>query len=124
MSFLPFNLSFKALDFLFKLFDSFFAHLLAFQFSIGWVASARATPFLFRVRELRRPRESQTLLLAQIVETSSRRIIRLCTKHGLLDDTAADPLTDEEPVLAALTAASVRGITATGAHAGHACAGS
>ena len=38
----------------------------------------------------------------QIVETSSRRIIRLCTKHGLLDDTAADPLTDEEPVLAAL----------------------
>ena len=54
----------------------------------------------------------------QIVETSSRRIIRLCTKHGLLDDTAADPLTDEEPVLAALTAASVRGITATGERAG------
>ena len=46
------------------------------------------------------------------------RIIRLCTKRGLLDDTAADPLTDEEPVLAALTAASVRGITATGARAG------
>ena len=38
----------------------------------------------------------------QIVETSARRIIRLCTKRGLLDDTAADPLTDEEPVLAAL----------------------
>ena len=54
----------------------------------------------------------------QIVETSSRRIIRLCTKHGLLDDTAADPLTDEEPVLAALTAATVRGITATGERAG------
>ena len=54
----------------------------------------------------------------QIVETSARRIIRLCTKRGLLDDTAADPLTDEGPVLAALTAASVRGITATGERAG------
>ena len=54
----------------------------------------------------------------QIVETSARRIMRLCTKRGLLDDTAADPLTDEEPVLAALTAASVRGLTATGAGAG------
>ena len=54
----------------------------------------------------------------QIVETSGRRIIRLCTKRGLLDDTAADRLADEEPVLAALTAASVRGLTATGARAG------
>ena len=54
----------------------------------------------------------------QIVETSARRIMRLCTKRGLLDDTAADPLADEEPVLAALTAASVRGLTATGARAG------
>ncbi len=56
--------------------------------------------------------------MQQIVETSARRIIRLCTKRGLLDDTAADPLADEEPVLAALTAASVRGLTATGAGAG------
>ena len=54
----------------------------------------------------------------QIVETSARRIIRLCTKRGLLDDTAADPLADEEPVLAALTVASVRGLIATGARAG------
>ncbi len=54
----------------------------------------------------------------QIVETSARRIMRLCTKRGLLDDTAADLFTDEEPVLAALTAASVRGLTATGAGAG------
>ena len=53
----------------------------------------------------------------QIVETSARRIIRLCTKRGLLDDTAADRLADEEPVLAALTAASVRGLIATGARA-------
>ena len=56
--------------------------------------------------------------MQQIVETSARRIIRLCTKRGLLDDTAADALADEEPVLAVLTAASVRGITATGARAG------
>ena len=41
----------------------------------------------------------------QIVQTSVRRIIRLCTQHGLLDDTQADWLADEEPVLAALTAA-------------------
>ena len=54
----------------------------------------------------------------QIVETSARRIMRLGTKRGLLDDTAADPLADEEPVLAALTAASVGGLTATGARAG------
>ncbi len=54
----------------------------------------------------------------QIVETSARRIIRLCTKRGLLDDTAADPLAAEEPVLAALTAASVRGLIATGARTG------
>ena len=49
---------------------------------------------------------------------SARRIIRLCRKRGLLDDTAADPLADEEPVLAVLTAASVRGLIATGARSG------
>ncbi len=54
----------------------------------------------------------------QIVQTSARRIIRLCTKRGLRDDTAADRLADEEPVLAALTAASVRGTVATGERAG------
>ena len=54
----------------------------------------------------------------QIVQTSARRIIRLCTRRGLLDDTVADPLADEEPVLAALTAASVRG----GAHRLPGCA--
>ena len=54
----------------------------------------------------------------QIVETSARRIIRLSTKRGLLDDTAADPLAAEEPVLAVLTAASVRGLIATGARSG------
>ena len=52
------------------------------------------------------------------METSARRIIRLCSRHGLLDDTQADPLAAEEPVLAALTAASVRGLIATGARSG------
>ena len=41
-----------------------------------------------------------------------RRILCLCTRHGLLDDIQADLLADEEPVLAALMAASVRGIIA------------
>ena len=40
----------------------------------------------------------------QIVQTSARRIIRLCTQHGLIDDTQADRLADEEPVLSARTA--------------------
>ena len=54
----------------------------------------------------------------QIVETTARRLIRLCTKRGLLDDSQIDTLADEEPVLAAITAASVRGFTATGERAG------
>ena len=54
----------------------------------------------------------------QIVETTARRLIRLCTKRGLLDDNQIDTLADEEPVLAAITAASVRGVIATGERAG------
>ena len=37
---------------------------------------------------------------------------------GLLDDSQADPLADQEPLLAAITAASVRGTVATGERAG------
>ena len=48
----------------------------------------------------------------QIVQTSAYRILCLCTRHGLFDDIQADPLADEDPVLAALMAASVRGIIA------------
>ena len=55
----------------------------------------------------------------QIVQTSARRIIRLCVKRGLLGDAQADPLADEEPLLAAITAASVNGVIATGERAGH-----
>jgi hypothetical protein len=50
----------------------------------------------------------------QIVQTAARRIIRLCTRRGLLDDTQTDPLADQEPLLAA----SVRGVIATGERAG------
>ena len=46
------------------------------------------------------------------MQTSAYRILCLCTRHGLLDDIQADPLADEEPVLAALMAASVRGTIA------------
>ena len=53
----------------------------------------------------------------RIVQTIAHRIIRLYTKRGLLDDPPADRLADEEPVLAALTAASVQGIIATGERA-------
>ena len=42
-----------------------------------------------------------------MVRTNAHRITRRCTQRGLLDDTPAD--TDEKPVLAALTAASVWG---------------
>ena len=44
------------------------------------------------------------------MQTCARRILRLCTQRGLFDDTQADRLSDGEPVLAALTASSVRGI--------------
>ena len=54
----------------------------------------------------------------RIVETTARRIIRLCEKRGLLDDSQVDPLDDESPLLAAIAAASVRGVVATGERAG------
>ena len=54
----------------------------------------------------------------QMCNRSCRRVRAVssacASQHGLLDDTQADPPTDEEPVLAALTAASVRGTIATG----------
>ncbi len=54
----------------------------------------------------------------QIVQTSTRRILRLCAKRGLLDRHRSRSAADEEPVLAALTAASVGGLLATGERAG------
>jgi hypothetical protein len=53
-----------------------------------------------------------------IVETTARRVIRLLEKRGVLDGDTLDPLVDESPVLAGMTAASVQGLVATGDRAG------
>lgn len=56
-------------------------------------------------------------------------VIRLCPMRactvrmstplrGLLDPNQSDPLSDQEPVLAGLTAASIQGTAATGQRAG------
>ena len=54
----------------------------------------------------------------KIVETTARRVIRLCQKRDLLEDGQADPVQDESPLLAAIAAASVGGLAATGERAG------
>jgi hypothetical protein len=53
-----------------------------------------------------------------IVETTAHRVIRLLERRGVLDGASLDRLADEEPVLAGVTAASVRGMVATGERAG------
>jgi hypothetical protein len=53
-----------------------------------------------------------------IVETTAHRVIRLLEKRGVLDEDTLDPLVDESPVLAGMTAASVQGMVATGDRAG------
>jgi len=54
----------------------------------------------------------------QIVETTAKRVIRLCVRRGLFEEGATDPLSDAEPLLAQICAASVQGIVATGERAG------
>ena len=54
----------------------------------------------------------------QIVETTARRIVRLLQRRGLLEEDADDPLWEKEPLLASITAASLRGHLAVGARAG------
>ena len=76
---------------------------------LGGYVDGKKAPVFVRASPLSDPD------VQQIVQTSSGGIIRLCTQHGLLDDTQADPFADEEPVLASLTAASVRGTIATSA---------
>ena len=56
--------------------------------------------------------------VCQIVETTAHRVIRLLERRGILDGASIDRLADEEPVLAGVTAASVRGMVATGERAG------
>jgi hypothetical protein len=53
-----------------------------------------------------------------IVETTAHRVIRLLTRRGILDEDHLDPLAEESPLLAGVTAASVQGLIATGERAG------
>ena len=54
----------------------------------------------------------------QIVETTANREVRLWQRRGLLEGDTVDPLWEEEPLLATITAASVQGQVATGDRAG------
>jgi hypothetical protein len=54
----------------------------------------------------------------RIVQTTARRVVRLCQRRGLFDDGAVDPYWEQEPLLAQLAAASVQGVVATGERAG------
>jgi len=53
-----------------------------------------------------------------IVETTAKRVIRLCQRRGLFEEGAVDPYWEEEPLLAQIAAASVQGTVATGERAG------
>jgi len=53
-----------------------------------------------------------------VVETTAYRVIRLLERRGILDSDGLDPLADESPVLAGMTAASVQGLVTTGDRAG------
>ncbi len=54
----------------------------------------------------------------QIVETTAQRVVRLLQRRGLLEDGNTDPLMEQEPLLATITAASIQGQVATGERAG------
>ena len=54
----------------------------------------------------------------QIVETTARRVVRLLQRRGLLEEGHVDPLWEQEPLLATITAASIQGQVATGERAG------
>ena len=53
-----------------------------------------------------------------IVETTAQRVIGLLARRGILDGDQLDPLAEESPLLAGVTAASVKGMIATGERAG------
>ena len=54
----------------------------------------------------------------QIIATAARRMVRLLQRRGILDDAQSDELAEEEPLLAAISAASVQGQLASGERAG------
>jgi hypothetical protein len=53
----------------------------------------------------------------KIVELTARRVIRLLQRRGVLDN-EYDELTEEQPILAGMTAASIMGLVSTGDRAG------
>ncbi len=53
-----------------------------------------------------------------IVETTAQRVVRLCQRRGLFEEGSTDPLWEQEPLLAQISAASVQGMVATGDRAG------
>jgi len=53
-----------------------------------------------------------------IVETTAKRVVRLCQRRGFFEEGSTDPLWEQEPLLAQISAASVQGMVATGERAG------
>jgi len=53
-----------------------------------------------------------------LVEQAAYRLIGLLQRRGVLDDAQVDAQADQEPVLAAIAAASIQGLVATGERAG------
>ncbi|MFA6109920.1 MAG: transposase, partial [Candidatus Latescibacterota bacterium] len=56
--------------------------------------------------------------IQHLVERTAQRLVRLLQRRGLLDQDRTDPLAQDQPLLAALTAAAVQGTVATGPRAG------
>ena len=54
----------------------------------------------------------------RIGETAAHRLVRLLPQRGVLDEAVGDALAEKEPLLAALSAASIQGQLATGPRAG------
>ncbi|MEW6756424.1 MAG: transposase, partial [Candidatus Latescibacterota bacterium] len=77
-----------------------------------WVPGADGTPTSVAVD----PRSDQDV--PHVVEQTAQRVVGLLQRRGLLDEDRPDPLAQEEPLRAALTAASVQGRVATGPRAG------
>lgn len=77
-----------------------------------WVAGADGSPTFVAVAP---PTDAD---IQQLVERTAARVVRLLQRRGLLDPEAPDPLAQDQPLLAALTAASIQGRVATGPRAG------
>ncbi|MEW6755716.1 MAG: transposase [Candidatus Latescibacterota bacterium] len=77
-----------------------------------WVSGPDGTPTFVAVD----PPGDQDI--QQIVEQTAQRVVRLLERRGLLEEDRPDPLVQDEPLRAALTAASVQGTVATGPGAG------